>query len=158
MVAARCLSLVFLTVLCGVQDTGCEGKSGTTTNLVPEGCGDASATSTSTPATSTAPPKDYALYLERPCLYKVLKHAHSLYPTSCKMLCRRRRYPRRYVLRNLPDFTTCLKLASRFAERTLNPKQCEVGLCFHGVCRLGSRRVSCSVPSNKTARSSKLAE
>ncbi|XP_075558376.1 uncharacterized protein LOC142590277 isoform X2 [Dermacentor variabilis] len=59
MVAARCLSLVFLTVLCGVQDTGCEGKSGTTTNLVPEGCGDASATSTSTPATSTAPPKDY---------------------------------------------------------------------------------------------------
>ncbi|XP_054925457.1 uncharacterized protein [Dermacentor andersoni] len=149
MVAARFLSLVFLTVLCGVRDAVCEAL---------EGCGDPSTeatTSTPVPTTTTTPPKDYALYRKGGCLYKGLKSGRHMYPTSCRKLCLKGRPRTRLVTRQLPFMTKCLKLAEDFAERSLNSQQCRVGYCMYGYCMPTTSRVNCYVPANKTAPSSK---
>ncbi|XP_065311538.1 uncharacterized protein [Dermacentor albipictus] len=147
MSAARFLTLLFVTVLCGVQDAVCEDSSNRT-NLVPQGCGDVITKETSppVPTTTTNPPKDYLPYSHNRCIYKLLQSGPHMYPTSCKVRCRAGWRRTRLVRQRLPNFTKCLKLADHFAERSLDSKQCIVGFCLRGECRQTSRRVSCHVP------------
>ncbi|XP_065311533.1 uncharacterized protein [Dermacentor albipictus] len=165
MSAARFLTLLFVTVLCGVQDAVCEDSSNRT-NLVPQGCGDVITKETSPPVPTTTtrvlpyrtnitlhvyfysadPPKDYLPYSHNRCIYKLLQSGPHMYPTSCKVRCRAGWRRTRLVRQRLPNFTKCLKLADHFAERSLDSKQCIVGFCLRGECRQTSRRVSCHVP------------